>query len=216
MTKPLLSIGEQLVAAIGNRRVSLDGWDEAFAYCFRWPNIRERIAGIAAQSADGKVTLMDMPKLGYDDADLEVIASRLIRLFPALDSQARHWLADTAGAALPVFEKLRPGDRRVRDAVAVARTAASGKASEGELKAHREAASDASRGFGGGPAHFAALAAKSALSKPKQPYLVSMQLCSLNAARALAVGDTAAVEREEARFLVALAKRLKAGAGEGN
>ena len=68
---------------------------------------------------------------------------RLLRKMHWSDRIARLFACDCAERTLPIFEKDYPDDKRPRHAVEVARLYADGKASESELAAARDAATDA-------------------------------------------------------------------------
>ena len=68
---------------------------------------------------------------------------RLLRKMHWDDRVARLFACDCAARVLPIYEKDYPKDKRPRHAVEVARLYADGKASESELAAARDAATDA-------------------------------------------------------------------------
>jgi hypothetical protein len=184
-----------------------------------WQTWRKRLTKMAGKSPDWRFSIDDArayPMLDDDqltDGELVVIASYLARSRPEVTRSVRHWMADIASSVLPVFERERAGDLRVRAAISTARSFVAGKAGDDERMAARAAALEASRCVGGTPAHFAALAAKHSLLSVRFGYGHQMQLCSLNAAKALVANGSGEaepgdVEREQHRHVEALATAM--------
>jgi len=68
---------------------------------------------------------------------------RLTRKLAFDDRIARHFACDCAQRVLPIFERARPNDMRVRECIATARAFADGNATQAQLAAAAAAAGDA-------------------------------------------------------------------------
>ena len=135
------------------------------------------------------ISMADAKRAGATLHDLLFVAGAVARADADADRLLRHWMADVATTALPIFEKARPDDSRVRDAIDVARRFADHRADDEERRDARVAARAAACGISGG-AHFAALAALNA--QPLRRWgtsEIAMHLTSLDAARACAWRD---------------------------
>jgi hypothetical protein len=96
------------------------------------------------------------------DAEDKIVVSkaRLVRKVDTWNERtARLFACDCAERVLPIYEKKYPDDKRPREAIAVSRRYADGKATKEELAAARDAAWDAARAAAGAAAGDAARAA---------------------------------------------------------
>ena len=84
---------------------------------------------------------------------------RLTRKLAFDDRIARHFACDCAQRVLPIFERARPNDMRVRECIATARAFADGNATQAQLAAAAAAAGDAAWDAAADAAWDAALAA---------------------------------------------------------
>ena len=97
----------------------------------------------AALPARKRINAAEAVAAGATLSDLVWVASVVARTDADVERRVRLWLADCATRVLHIFEKERPADMRVREAIVAARDYARGRITDAARAAARAAAWDA-------------------------------------------------------------------------
>lgn len=126
------------------------------------------------------------------------------------DRTMRHIACDCAEGVLPIYERAYPGDRRPRDAIAVARRYADGEATEEEMVAAGAAAWDAARAAARAAAEAAASAATWATARAAARAAADAAAKAASWATARAASDYAASDAARAAAMARHADIIRA------
>jgi hypothetical protein len=111
------------------------------------------------------------------------------------------WAADCAGHVLPLFERVRPGDRRPRRAIELARAWVRGEVTMTESRSAAGHANAAARELRGAPRHAAYAAAQAAAVAHVAAHELGAAAYAIKAAQTAAPGvDREAAGRRECRW----------------